>query len=105
MKLFRAQYADGTVYQQTPYDRSVQRADKNAFFDIKFSPLKPMDELVTFSLIGDSQEHHVELGPGRTLIFFKRTAVGLVAGKPTLAAAYFLGYEAEGTEHVKVIPL
>lgn len=49
--LFIAEYSDGEQYEQGFEDKSLQEEDKNAFFDILYRPIKPIETLVRFSLI------------------------------------------------------
>lgn len=62
--LFTAEYIDGTLYQQGPDDVSTQRPDKSAFFDVHYQPLKPEEDLVRFSLMGEGHRYTVDLRDG-----------------------------------------
>lgn len=48
--LFTAHYDDGEKIEQPFYDRSVQDAEKNSFYDVHYKPLKPVEEMHAFSL-------------------------------------------------------
>lgn len=48
---FVAQYSDGEEYQQGADDVSIQLPDKNAFYDIWYNPVKPLEDLVRFALL------------------------------------------------------
>lgn len=48
--LFTAHYEDGEKYEQPFYDRSVQNPEKNAYYDVHYAPLKPVDQMHAFSL-------------------------------------------------------
>lgn len=66
--LFTAYYEDGGSIYQTPADRSRQRDDKNAFYDVKYAPLVPMDQLTAFALSGCGHIYMVDLRDGRFLV-------------------------------------
>lgn len=48
---FKAEYLDGTIYEQGADDISVQDPEKNAFYDIFYQPIRPLDQLAMFHLI------------------------------------------------------
>lgn len=48
--LFTAYYEDGEQYEQGSLDQSCQTEGKNAFFDIFYQPLKPLEDLYSFRL-------------------------------------------------------
>ena len=62
--LFEAQYKDGESYLQGADDISLQDPSKNAFYDVFYSPIKPLGELESFSLIGDDHTYSVSLTDG-----------------------------------------
>lgn len=62
--LFEARYSDGNSYLQGADDISLQREDKNAFYDVFYAPIKPLEELESFILIGDSHTYLVSLIDG-----------------------------------------
>lgn len=47
---FTAYYDDGEQYEQDFLDRSMQNPEKNAFFDIHYQPIKPIESLYAFRL-------------------------------------------------------
>ena len=48
---FIAEYTDGTQYEQGADDLSMQRSDKNSFYDIFYNPIKPLDTMIRFRLV------------------------------------------------------
>jgi hypothetical protein len=62
--LFVAQYKDGEQYEQGAGDQSLQDETKNAFYDILYSPIKPLADLIKFSLIGEGHSYTVDLTDG-----------------------------------------
>lgn len=54
---FSAEYLDGAVYTQSETDRSIQDSSRNAFYDIQYRPIKPLDDLVRFTIYRDYPKH------------------------------------------------
>lgn len=49
--LFIARYNDGFEYLQDLEDTSIQNPDKNSYYDIFYSPHKPLETLYQFGLV------------------------------------------------------
>jgi hypothetical protein len=110
--IFLAGYKDGFVYRQSADDASQQEPGQNAFYDIRYKPIRPESELVTFGLFGPAMAAVVNLtdgsffvngqsfrmtpGPvaGCKLFFGKRGVQGLVDGQQVQLTTYRLGWEA-----------
>ncbi len=116
--LFIAFYDDGGSIYQTQEDKSRQRDDKNAFYDVKYAPLVPMDQLTAFALTDGRNCYLVdltngqftvngvikhpadELGrKGRELIYFRRNT--MCPQQPDLVlTVWHLGWKMGEIEHV-----
>lgn len=58
---FIAEYSGDRVYMQTPEDRSIQDATRNAFYDVQYKPLFPLEELERFAIfrrVGEGKLEH-----------------------------------------------
>lgn len=78
--LFKAQYADGTLYEQGLDDKSHFVEGKNAFYDVYYKPFKPLEDLVGFHLVPVSGEGSVY-------------SVGLVDGSFVIDGRKFFPYQ------------
>jgi hypothetical protein len=116
--LFVAEYKDGEQYEQGQLDQSLQDENKNAFYDIFYQPIKPLADLIRFSLIGKYHKYTVDLTDGHfeidgvpfkqheedfltdfRLIYFRRHQVDTVVGgeqdgQVTDSFEYHLGWQA-----------
>lgn len=64
---FTAYYDDGTQYEQGADDLSIQETGKNAYYDVFYNPIKPLESLRQFSLLpanGEGPVFSVNLGDG-----------------------------------------
>lgn len=68
MPLFTAEYRDGFVYLQSADDASVQEPGKNAWFDIRYKPIRPERDLVRFTLRFESGELALNLNDGKLTV-------------------------------------
>jgi hypothetical protein len=88
--LFEAVYSDGDIYSQTPEDESLFDEDKNAFYDIRFRPWKPIEELIEFRLVGEGHEYAVDLRSGMFRIDGAEVQVGEDISTPVLGTKFTL---------------
>ena len=115
--LFIAEYKDGKQYEQGDLDQSLQDENKNAFYDIFYKPIKPLEDLIRFSLSGNDHTYTVDLRDGHfeidgvpfkqheedflidfRLIYFRRHLVHTVIGgekhgQQTREFEYHLGWQ------------
>lgn len=69
MLLFTAEYRDGFVYRQSPDDASIQEPGKNAWFDIRYKPIRPEEDLVRFAITDGRRELELSLADGGIAIW------------------------------------
>ena len=126
--LFRADYKDGESYEQGSEDKSLQKEDKNAFFDIFYQPIKPLTDLLRFNLIGEGHIYTVDLTDGHfeidgipfhlndedslkdfRLVFFKRHFHHTTVGGKGMGhdIHYFIGWQTtvNGKNHKQMIQI
>jgi hypothetical protein len=115
--LFTAHYNDGASIVQNQQDRSMQRDDKNAFFDVKYEPLYPLETLSSFELRGSGHTYTVDLRDGRflvdgkevsppdtlgrrELIYFRRNAIAPQDPSQRIQSVWHLGWRIGEIENV-----
>lgn len=58
--LFRAEFSDGSIYDQTQEDQSLTEPLRSAFYDV----LQREEDLIKFTLVGEGHEYSVDLRDG-----------------------------------------
>ncbi len=76
MLLFTAEYRDGFVYRQSPDDTSIQEPGKNAWFDIRYKPIRSEVDLVRFAITDGRRELELSLADGGITIWRLPTKAG-----------------------------
>lgn len=76
--LFEAEFIDGTVFKQTPEDKSSMEPDRNCYFDV-LEMVKNGKTIRRFSLVSEGNRVTVDLGTG--IFYINHLAVLLESEK------------------------